>query len=60
MTKKKIYLRTTIWGGVFVFLTFLFSEITFAYQNHDLDEFDDLEKKSDNNNDKQIIIRLWH
>ena len=60
MTTKNLYLKNTILKGLFVILTFLFSEITFAYQNHDLDEFDDLEKKSfyeqkkktDNNNDK--------
>ena len=52
MTKKNIYLRATIGMALFVFHTLLFSEITFAYQSHDLDEFDDLEKKTDNNNDK--------
>ena len=46
MTKKNIYLRTTIWMGLFVFLTILFSELTFSNQDNELDEFDDLELKS--------------
>ena len=64
MTKKNIYFRYNIWVGLFVFLTFLFQVITFANQNHNLDEFEDLElksldeqkKKSENNdNDNQRL-----
>ena len=50
--------------GLFVFLTFLFQVITFANQDHDLDEFDDLELKlldeqkkisKNNDNDQQRL-----
>ena len=40
--------------GLFVFLTIIPS-IIFTNQAYDLDEFDDLEKKSDNNDDKQKL-----
>ena len=46
MNKKNIYIRTTIWTGIFVFLTFLLPAITFTDQGYDLDEFDDLELES--------------
>ena len=52
MNKKNINLRTTIWMGLFVFLTLIPSMII-ANQAYDLDEFYDLEKKSDNNDDKK-------
>ena len=62
MNKKNTYLRCNIGMGLFIFLTFLFSPITFAYQDHDLDEFDDLElkslekqKKISNDDDKPIL-----
>lgn len=63
MNKKNINLRTTIWMGLFVFLTIIPSTI-FAIQAYDLDEFDDLElkssgnqkKKNDNDDDKQKLI----
>jgi len=48
MNKKNINLRATFWMGLFVFFTIIPS-IIFANQTYDLDEFDDLEKKSDNN-----------
>ena len=46
MDKKKRYFRATIEMWLIALLAFLFIEITFAYQNYDLDEFGDLEKKS--------------
>ena len=63
MNKKNLNLRTTIWMGLFVFLTIIPS-IIFANQTYDLDEFDDLEKKSlnekeresDNNNKQRLIL----
>ena len=62
MNKKNLNLRTTIWMGLFIFFTIIPS-IIFANQTYDLDEFDDLEKKSDNNdvykqklNEKQRLI----
>ena len=63
MTKKNINSRTTIWMGLFVFLT-LIPSIIIANQAYDLDEFDDLDlksldnknKKSDNDDDKQRLI----
>ena len=64
MNKKNIYLRFTIWLGLFVFLTLLSPAITFANQNHDLDEFNELEltsldeqkKKSDKNKQRLILF----
>ena len=63
MNKKNLNLRTTIWMGLFVFLTIIPS-IIIANQAYDLDEFDDLEKKSlnnkekksDNNNKQRLIL----
>ena len=46
MNKKKRYFRATIEMWLIALLAFLFIEITFAYQNYDLDEFGDIEKKS--------------
>ena len=63
MNKKNINLRTAIWMGLFVFLIIIPS-IIFANQAYDLDEFDDLEKKSldekenksDDNNKQRLIL----
>jgi len=63
MNKKNLIIRATIWMGLFVFFTIIPS-IIFANQTYDLDEFDDLEKKSlnekeresDNNNKQRLIL----
>jgi len=54
MNKKNINLRTTIWMGLFVFLTIIPS-IIIANQAYDLDEFDDLELESSDNKKKKIF-----
>ena len=57
MNKKNIYIRTTNWIGIFVFLTFLLPAITFTDQGYDLDEFDDLELESVDRQKKKNVKR---